>query len=273
MVTVGADPEFFIVERDSQDVVSAAGRLGGTKKRPVPIPHLGEGFGLQEDNVMGEFNVPPAGSSREFRVNIERAIMSIREFVLFGDRLDIGTGRYMWELPEAVLHTPAARHLGCSPDFDAYGGGRAFPVVSTETLGPRRFAGGHVHIGYDNPNNIPPWVVARLCDIYITLPMLVEDQQPERRTLYGQAGRFRPTRYGIEYRAPCNKWIFSSFMIGAVGARAITVGSLVQMGEAEVARAFGRVPWDDVQRIINSEDSEQADALYGYLVDEGAVLQ
>jgi hypothetical protein len=173
--------------------------------------------------------------------------------------------------PEEVLRTPAARQLGCLADYNAYAQGVAFPATTVEMLGGRRFAGGHIHIGYDNPDNIPPWVAARLCDVFIGLRLTEQDHQPHRRTLYGQAGRFRPKPYGIEYRQPSNLWLFDNYSREVCATGAFAVGRLMQQGETAVARLFGIVPWDDVQEILRTCDVSMARTLYQYVVQEGGV--
>ena len=61
--TIGADPEILL--RDSDYLYrSVEGLIGGTKNAPVPIEGLPSGFGAQEDNVMLEFNIPPATTAR-----------------------------------------------------------------------------------------------------------------------------------------------------------------------------------------------------------------
>ncbi len=57
-VTIGADPELFIVNEKTGKIVSSIGLIPGEKgnayKEGMP-----EGFGLQIDNILAEFNVPP----------------------------------------------------------------------------------------------------------------------------------------------------------------------------------------------------------------------
>lgn len=58
----------------------------------------------------------------------------------------------------------------------------------------------HIHIGYDNPNiDSSLWMVKYL-DMYLGLPSVIHDNDKRRRSLYGKAGCFRLTPYGVEYR-------------------------------------------------------------------------
>ena len=58
----------------------------------------------------------------------------------------------------------------------------------------------HIHIGYAN-NNIDTslWLVKYL-DHYLGVPSVLKDKDKRRRSLYGKAGCFRLTSYGVEYR-------------------------------------------------------------------------
>ena len=72
-IKVGADPELFLLDITTDQYKSAEGLIGGTKEEPVVISK--EGFAIQEDNVMVEFNIPPAKSSTEF-VNNNQFMLS-----------------------------------------------------------------------------------------------------------------------------------------------------------------------------------------------------
>jgi hypothetical protein len=224
---------------------------------------------VQEDNVMGEFNIPPCNRPSAFGQSVSLAISELGRILRTKGLTMVPDGS--WALDEETLATPAARHLGCMPDFNAYDDGRAFPVVSADSLMGHRYAGGHIHIGYSNPAGIPPFVAARLCDMFITLPLLGWDKQRGRRALYGQAGRFRPKPYGLEYRTPSNYWIFNNYALTRISEAALSVGRLMEQGEVAVAQVYSKVPWDDLRRIINEEDVDGADALSHYLRQEGAL--
>ena len=68
--TIGSDPELFLVDTKTKKVVSAIERIPGHKDDPY-TEGLPEGFGLQTDNVLAEFNIPPVTSCEEFINNIE----------------------------------------------------------------------------------------------------------------------------------------------------------------------------------------------------------
>ena len=63
--TIGADPELLLLTATGLPK-SAIGLIGGTKQNPKPF-----GIGhVQEDNVMVEFNIPPANNRHEFKYTL-----------------------------------------------------------------------------------------------------------------------------------------------------------------------------------------------------------
>ena len=55
--TIGSDPECFIVN-DKKKVISSIGLIPGEKGNPYRPEDLPEGFGLETDNILAEFNIP-----------------------------------------------------------------------------------------------------------------------------------------------------------------------------------------------------------------------
>lgn len=64
-VTVGADPELFIFNTRTNQVVSAIGIIPGEKGKPY-TKGMPKGFGVEIDCILGEFNIPPCTSGNEF---------------------------------------------------------------------------------------------------------------------------------------------------------------------------------------------------------------
>ena len=68
--TIGTDPEFFLQSQETQEFVPASMFfLEHNKDNPKDF---GGGFGVLRDNVMVEFNVPPASSKEEFISNLNK---------------------------------------------------------------------------------------------------------------------------------------------------------------------------------------------------------
>lgn len=258
---IGADPELFVADSRTQVPTPIVGLLGGTKAEPMPMDGLADGFAYQEDNVMVEFNIPPAEGADEFVSNIRTGLGYIENLVRTSHGLaPMRAGEVLFS--EDALATPQASMFGCSAEYDAYGQGVQVPVVNPDSLvdghGAWRFAGGHVHLGYNAEGDIPPFAVAQLCDVWIGLSSVGVDPQRQRRSLYGQAGRFRPTAYGMEYRTLSNYWLWDEEAMETVATGAARVVWMVENQMDVLLAAYKQIPWPDVARAINTDDAQLA---------------
>ena len=272
MWTIGADPEVFL-KRSNGTIVSAVGLLGGTKGKPVPMTGLSDGFGMQEDNVMAEFNIPPARTNTEFGHNIETAIGWLHNFVRT-KRLYIASKQYHG-FAAKDLDNEQAKTFGCSPDFDAYNRGLPCPSLNRESLmqpdgTELRFCGGHVHIGTDY--KIPPDVLAHFCDLFIALPLVSFDTQGPRRSRYGSPGRYRITPYGIEYRTLSNKWVYSTEYPSIVAGCVVRMGGFLDTFPNDARAVYGGLQWGEIGEAIRTEDHPMAAHLQESITHEFPVL-
>lgn len=271
-VTLGADPEFFLRDRDTGATVPVCGLLGGTKGAPIPR----NGYGLQEDNVMCEYNIPATSEPSRFA----RHVVMGRDAVMahLAERFP---ARYEADLTpsrifsHAQLAHPQASVFGCSPDFDAYQLGqpnrRISPHELMEPRGGWRFSGGHVHIGFraGQKFDVPHYVAAQFADVFLSIPNLLNDAQGRRRQFYGTAGRYRPTPYGIEYRTLSTAWTATVGAAEQIGCYAMYLGQFLQRSKADIRRAWSEIPWQDVKRAIENEDLALAGALQSHATNVG----
>lgn len=204
MFSIGADPEIFV--SDEQSVRSIIGKIGGTKFMPRPLP-LGKGFAVQEDNVAMEFNIPACTSKAAFVKAIADATGFLENVVKdqFGYKFD---KRSAVSFPSSELQDDAAHEFGCEPDYNAWTKDRnPRPVTTDKNL---RSCGGHIHIGF---KGIDPHEVVKACDLFHGVPSVLMDEGELRKQLYGKAGAFRLTDYGVEYRTLSNYWIFQPRLV------------------------------------------------------------
>lgn len=203
MITIGADPELFLVQGDN--LKSSVGLIGGNKEYPRAITDR-PGFFVQEDNVAVEFNIPPAKTLQEFVDSINWSLSAITSEVdKFGMKpADIASALF----PPSELLTPQAQTFGCNPDFNAWKNGKRNPRPRSrhERL---RTCSGNIHVGSD-VNKIR---AVQLMDLYLSVPAVLMDKDKQRRQLYGKAGSFRPTDYGFEHRTLSNFWIFKPQLV------------------------------------------------------------
>ncbi len=219
---------------------------------------------------MAEFNIPPTRDARSFAECTSLMLDQVRNIVrTTSEHLDIDYASARL-FPYEALQSKQARVFGCSPDFDAYKDGDAHLPVRPSELetsdGAWRYAGGHIHLGYEA--DVPPHVVAQLCDVFLGLPSIGLDKQDGRRGLYGQAGRFRPTAYGMEYRTLSNFWIFDSNLAYDLGHRALRIGAMIEGQVGMVQKVYHEIPWLDVQAAINEENEELAADLLAYVTND-----
>lgn len=199
---LGADPEFFAAKEGVHK--SLIGLLGGTKNKPLPVlESFMKGFAIQEDNVTGEFNIPPAHDVEDWidYINIMNAESARRL-----DKLGLNVSRAASAIfPDDQLEDPRAHVFGCDPDFDAW----------TLQLNPppnlphpnMRSCGGHIHIGIECNEETKVGIVRGL-DIVVGSWLGLHDPDKEREKIYGKPGAMRFKPYGLEYRRPSNYWTF-----------------------------------------------------------------
>ena len=203
-VTIGADPEVFIINQ-SKLVFPACGLIGGTKENPIKV----DKGALQEDNVMAEFNIDPAHTVEEFVTNINTVYSELvcrisRQGLLVDNTMASA------EFPLFLLNKyPQAKEFGCTPDFNGY------TLQENESPDPNntlRTCAGHVHLGFNVEVNDEEYMnmcgsVVGYLDWIVGLWTVIEDSDTVRRERYGKAGAFRPKPYGLEYRVPSNFWL------------------------------------------------------------------
>lgn len=259
-ITIGADPEVFVTDREGTPI-PICGLLGGTKGNPLMISSRG---GYLEDGVAAEINVTPSTSFYD----VVNECHNVSNHIL--EKLSIASPERGWRLSRSTALEfslssldaagPEARRFGCAPEFDAYQSGRSCERVDSTSLATKRntewrFCGGHIHIGYKNlAPNIPEDAVALFCDLYIGNRLIgAGEKQGRRRSLYGLAGRYRPTSYGIEYRTPSNMWLHSPSASDAVASGIGYLTKLLSKSPSAVRAKWNSVRWKDVQEHINKE--------------------
>lgn len=232
---IGTDPEAFLVQDNTP--IGAVGKVGGTKEKPKKV----KGGAIQEDNVLAEFNIEPATSKEE----LVKHIRNVEQQLIQKAGMDIDylssyefTKDYLIDLGDQALN------FGCDPDWNCWSGEENQSPSPYTTL---RTAGGHVHVG---DTGLESWEIARLLDVYLGVPSVIMDDDTRRRTMYGQAGAFRPKPYGAEYRVLSNFWLRTDELIQWVWdntEQALSNPDILKEIDGEV-----------VQTIINSSDTGAA---------------
>jgi len=251
-VTIGADPELFIINEKTGKVVSSIGMIPGEKGEPYVDESMAEGFGLETDNILAEFNIPPARKCADFVNSIEFMKSYIDQFVKKINP-ELGIKCAASELvDEDQLQSDEAKMFGCSVDFNAY----------TESENPKpkgdqtnlRSAGFHIHCGYDNQNVEQSVDLIKMFDLYLGLPSIIKDRDERRRTLYGKAGCFRLTSYGCEYRVLSSAMMATPELTEFFYNQTMKAIDAYNNGKIELTNELQQ----EVEKVINSGDVEGA---------------
>jgi len=237
---IGHDAEVFVVNGVGTPI-SSIGIVPGNKEYPFEVPC----GAVQADNVLAEVNIHPANSAEEFVHNTKSVLPSLRAIVKETDAsYDISAAISSYVFPDDELNDPAAHVFGCEPDFSGWGDDEDIVFVDPNL----RSAGGHIHIGVELPNKSTERLFARLWEMTVGAST-VQYEDAVRRTLYGQAGRYRRTAYGIEIRSPSNFWLKEEWMMVAMYT------SAVWLVDNYTGLHSSRVKGTTVRRIINTCDT------------------
>jgi hypothetical protein len=256
-ITVGADPEFFLVSKLSGGLTSAINQVGGTKEQPKELSR--PGFFVQEDNVAVEFNIPPAKTLKEFVDSVDWSIKEITSAVNEKHlRPKISAAEIF---PPYELLDPRAQRFGCDPDYNAWfeGAMNGSPQAKNYCL---RSCGGHIHVGVKRRTENKEqkvWDMVRAMDLYLGVPAVMMDTDVARRELYGQAGAFRYQTYAPlawEYRVLSNFWISSPELAGWAYKQTIrAVNHVWKLGHKKFEKLLATDELGDkIQDCINKSD-------------------
>lgn len=252
-ITIGADPELFLMNVDGK-FISSIGKVGGTKHKPRPILN---GCMVQEDNVAVEFNIPPAKNAQAFIGSMNDALQYLTKLAADEGLMLSITASKVFDADQ--LEHPRAQQFGCETDLNAW--------TMKANPGPRaknpqlRTAGGHIHIG--GVEGLDPFQLGRWCDLTMGVWSVLEDDDTQRRELYGAAGAIRKKPYGIEYRVLSNYWLKSPEMMEKVYNRALDAVDRVMCNWG-----INDDEGNDIIKCINNSDKDLAHELIGrYALD------
>jgi hypothetical protein len=263
--TIGADPEF-ILTKDGQ-IRSAIGIVQGSKHNPYL---LGNGAGLQTDNVAVEFATPVCRTIDEFVSSINVTLGLIQRELPIGYGLKAQPSAIF---PDEELQHPQALEFGCDPDYNCWTKKmNPSPTASNPSL---RSFGGHVHIGYVSGSEykfllgrIGKVITARMCDLFLGIPSVLLDNTEEakqRRELYGKAGSYRPKEYGIEYRVLSNFWTGDELLIRLVYN--LVNDLLLHIQTRQAKELLNKFSGDIIQDTINTSSCHKAKEVLMYIND------
>lgn len=269
--TIGCDPEYFLRKRGL--FVSGIPFCEGTKDEPLPLPN--GGF-VMRDNVAVEFGITPAKTVNEWVNNINVTLEDMKNYL--PDDLEL-VAVPSAHFPRKELQHEEAKEFGCEPDFNAWSGDQNIPPdgCATSTF---RSCGGHIHVGYlENSGNeflldkYGKLRVIRTMDCFHGMISTILDNSPEaiaRRNLYGKAGCFRPTEYGVEYRTLSNFWCGTDSLKKLMYYLTADVLDCVRANDDEYIVELCQGP-DRIQATINTGDVRAAKINFALLREQISV--
>ena len=248
-ITLGTDPELFL-QKDNK-IISAIGKIGGSKSEPQPISD--NGHFIQEDNVAIEYNIPACKTINDwiFHHNFVKDYLEVLASGM-GCTLAI---QPIATLEDSELDNDMARLAGCTPDFDVWNECINEPVDLSITN--KRSAGGHISVGWDDFTQDQQLDIIKAMDATLGLESVLLDDDTERKKLYGKAGCFRFTAFGIEYRSLSNFWIKTDESLKWAWNTTMKAIDLVNSGKIEEVKKHG----DRIVEAINTNNKELASEL------------
>ena len=200
-MTIGADPELLVIDANGV-IVPGIGLIGGTKSNPRPV----KCGAVQEDNVLAEFNIDPCTSAQQFCETISTVTNELDLILEQHGLKTICQSSHHFDRDVLLNAGAKAMEFGCDPDINCWDQKENLPPNPYTEL---RTAGGHVHVGYDNPTEERSFEVACILDYLLGVSSVLLDDDTERREMYGQSGACRIKPYGVEYRVLSNFWLGS----------------------------------------------------------------
>jgi hypothetical protein len=255
----GSDPELCLFDNEQKKFVSAINVLPGRDKHN-PI-ELGDGIKMYHDNILVEASMPPAFTKQEFLGRITITLQKMREFL--GNKYSlVPKASHIFDSTE--LENEKAWEAGCDPNFDAYKNGE-------QNMAPKfdsglRSGSFHIHLGNEK---LMDWATKlkaiQLLDIFVGVSSILFDSDETasaRRKLYGKAGEFRPTEYGLEYR-----------VLGPFPLRSAKATELVIDLIEHVMNHIESNTYEQILSVINSEDVQNAINLNNKELAESILLK
>jgi hypothetical protein len=200
----GSDPEFMLT-KDGK-CYSAIGIL----------PSEGQ---FHYDNVLAECKIPPGRSKEEVLVYFRRCFRDFAKLVK-PYKLTIQASQ---NYPLDQLQHKDALKAGCQDEHCPY---TMKQILAPELRGTtQRTAGGHIHLGDEKLKYaykvfpVGVWNAAKALDFFLGISSIYLDADSttlERKKLFGKAGRYRKTNYGIEYRCLSNFWLASPKLVSII---------------------------------------------------------
>lgn len=196
--TIGTDPEIFLKDKETKQIKSVSGILGGTKDEPKSI---GKKCKVQEDNILAEFNIPPVKTKEDFLKYINHAKDYIST-IAAANGLELHYSSS--EMIDPQILDENSEEFGCSPSLNVVS--KQFVSVKIEDMPPHlrnlRTSGFHIHFGNKKLTEEQCERLVFAFELMVSLYLAKYDNDKHgRRNFYGKFGDCRIKDYGVECRS------------------------------------------------------------------------
>lgn len=244
-ITIGTDPEFFLFSQAENKFISPIGMYEGSKKEPQKITE--NGHMIQIDGVACEVNIPACKTAEEFNKELLFVVGYIGETIAKPKNLIISEA-VTADFADDQLNCREAWQIGCEPDLCAWTLGINNPKGYENNI---RACGGHISVGYDNPDEQTSLELIKAMDLFLAVPSVLIDEDTRRRALYGKAGAMRFKNFGVEHRTLSNFWLFNSSLRKWVFENTLKACEFVNIGGIITNE-------DEIIKCINESDKDLA---------------
>lgn len=251
--SIGADIEWFLRDKSTGKIITAEGKIQGTKKNPYKFDKDNSFYATSLDCVLSEGNIPPCKTEGEFYLAVQHLLRYISNAIPQNlEPIAIPAAR----LEEDQLISDIANEFGCEKSLNCWTHEDIQPQPTGDTL---RSAGFHLHCSYEDATEEISLSLGKAMDLFLGVPSILIEPENERRVVgYGCAGNVRLKQYGdiagIEYRTLSSHFASSKNLTEWAFRNTEKAIEFINQNRLIEIVNFG----DEIQHIINNTDKEMA---------------
>lgn len=192
---IGADVEWFLQDKETEEIISAENLVQGTKEEPFKFDPDNTFYATSLDNVTVEGNIPPTTNPVDYYNSLQKVIQYIENSL---------ENKYnVLSIPSAKLspiwlQTENAQRAGCDISWNCWTGEDITASVNKKGY---RGASFHIHVGYKDPDMDKNEALAKVMDLFLGVPaVIIEPENDRLKAGYGMSGNYRHQGHGMEYR-------------------------------------------------------------------------